>query len=146
MDKFIGDGVMALFGIDSDARTGCRDALGAVRAMAAALGDLNEALGEELPAPLRIGVGLHAGPVIVGEMGYSRATSVTAIGDAVNVASRLEPMTKEFACQAVISQRVVRLAGADFSEFPSRLVDIRGRERPLRVYPVADGGDIPPSA
>ena len=52
-------------------------------------------------------------------------------------------MTKEFACQAVISQRVVRLAGADFSDFPSRLVDIRGRERPLSVYAVVDGGDIP---
>ena len=146
VDKFIGDGVMALFGIDGEPREGCRSALEAVRAMAAALGDLNAALGEELAEPLRIGVGLHAGPVIVGEMGYSRATSVTAIGDAVNVASRLEPMTKEFACQAVISQRVVRLAGADFSAIPSRLVEIRGRERPLRVYPVADGGDIPPPA
>ena len=146
VDKFIGDGVMALFGIDDNAQEGCRNALEAVRAMATALGELNAALGEELPAPLRIGVGLHAGAVIVGEMGYSRATSVTAIGDAVNVASRLEPMTKEFACQAVISQRVVRLAGVDFSGFPSRLVEIRGRERPLRVYPVADGGDIPTPA
>ena len=146
VDKFIGDGVMALFGIDSGPREGCRSALRAVRAMAAALGELNAALGEELPEPLRIGVGLHAGPVIVGEMGYSRAISVTAIGDAVNVASRLEPMTKEFACQAVVSQRVVRLAGADFSAIPSRLVEIRGRERPLRVYPVADGSDIPPPA
>ena len=93
VDKFIGDGVMALFGIDDTPRAGCRSALRAVRAMAGALGD-------ELPAPLRIGIGLHAGPVIVGEMGYGRAASVTATGDAVNVASRLETMAKEFACQA----------------------------------------------
>ncbi len=143
VDKFIGDGVMALFGIDDTPRAGCRSALRAVRAMAAALEELNRALGEELPAPLRIGIGLHAGPVIVGEMGYGRAASVTAIGDAVNVASRLEAMTKEFGCQAVVSHRVARLAGTDLSSLPSRLSGIRGRERPLRVYAVDDGGDVP---
>ena len=83
-------------------------ALEAVRAMAAALGGLNAALGEEPSEPVRIGVGLHADPVIVGEMGYSRAASATAN--------------------------------------PLRLVKIRGRERPLRIYPLADGGDIPPPA
>ncbi len=143
VDKFIGDGVMALFGIDDTPQAGCRSALRTVRAMAAALEELNRVLGEELPAPLRIGIGLHAGPVIVGEMGYGRAASVTAIGDAVNVASRLEAMTKEFGCQAVLSQRVARLAGADLSSIPSHLSEIRGRERPLRVYTVKDGGDIP---
>ena len=143
VDKFIGDGVMALFGVETDPREGCRSALRAARAMAAALRELNEALAAELPAPLRIGVGIHAGPVIVGEMGYGRAVSVTAIGDAVNVASRLEPMTKTHACQALVSQRVVRLAGADLAGFESHLVEIRGRERPLRVYRVADGADIP---
>ncbi len=143
VDKFIGDGVMALFGIDGTLRSGCRSALRAVRAMAAALEELNHALGEELPAPLRIGIGLHAGPVIVGEMGYGRAASVTAIGDAVNVASRLEATTKKYDCQAVISHRVARLAGADLSSFPTHLSGIRGRERPLRVYAVEDGGDVP---
>ena len=143
VDKFIGDGVMALFGIKDTPREGCRSALRAVRAMATALEELNRALGEELPRPLRIGIGLHAGPVIVGEMGYGRAASVTAIGDAVNVASRLEAMTKEFDCQAVVSHRVARLAGADLSSFPVHLTEIRGRERPLRVYAVKNGGDVP---
>ena len=142
VDKFIGDGVMALFGIDDTPRAGCRSALRAVRAMTASLEELNRALGEELPAPLRIGIGLHAGPVIVGEMGYGRAVSVTAIGDAVNVASRLEALTKEFGCQAVVSHQVARLAGADLSSCPSRLSKIRGRERPLRVYAVEDCGDV----
>ena len=145
-DKFIGDGVMALFGINDTPQAGCRSALRAVRAMAAELEDLNRALGKELPRPLHIGIGLHAGPVIVGEMGYGRATSVTAIGDAVNVASRLEAMTKEFGCQAVVSHRVARLAGADLSSIPSRLSEIRGRERPLRVYAVKNGGDVPATA
>lgn len=117
-----------------------------LHAMASALEELNRALGKELPALLHIGIGLHAGPVIVGEMGYGRATSVTAIGDAVNVASRLEAMTKEFGCQAAISRRVARLAGAGLSSFPSHLSEIRGRERPLRVYAVKDGSDVPPPA
>ena len=142
VDKFIGDGIMALFGLNDTPEAGCRHALRAVRSMAATLDDLNSALRNDLPEPLRIGIGLHAGPVIVGEMGYRTATSITAIGDAVNVASRLETMTKGFSCQAVISQRVVRLAGADLSARASRLVEVRGREKPLSVYTLGDGREI----
>ena len=106
VDKFIGDGVMALFGVDSDAATGCRRALNAARAMAEQLDELNRALAHELDSALRIGIGVHVGPAIVGEMGYASATTVTAIGDAVNTASRLESLTKEFACQLIVSDEV----------------------------------------
>ena len=106
LDKFIGDGVMALFGIEEGPAAGSRAALAAARAMAERLDDLNRALANDLEAPLRIGIGIHVGPVIVGEMGYGSATSVTAIGDAVNTASRLEAMTKEFGAQLVISDPV----------------------------------------
>ena len=90
LDKFIGDGVMAIFGLAAApagpaARRSTRR--GAWRE---ALEDLNEALSGDLELPLRIGIGLHAGPSIVGEMGYERATQLTAIGDTVNIASRLE--------------------------------------------------------
>jgi adenylate cyclase len=112
VDKFIGDGVMALFGIESGPEAGSRAALAAARGMAAALDDLNAALQSELDEPFRIGIGIHIGPVIVGEMGYAPAMSVTAIGDAVNTASRLETMTKEFGCQLVLSRDVAMRAGA----------------------------------
>ncbi|MFN4089298.1 MAG: adenylate/guanylate cyclase domain-containing protein [Alphaproteobacteria bacterium] len=154
VDKFVGDGVMALFGIAEEGQAphgggrvggeaGARAALVAVRNMAAALEALNRALAHDLPEPLRIGIGVHAGPVIVGEMGYGAAVSLTAIGDAVNVASRLEAMTKDFACQAVISESVARRAAVDLSAFPAHEVRLRGRERPLVVYAVADAAHLP---
>ena len=78
-----------------------------------ALDDLNEAMSGDLDQPLRIGIGLHAGPTIVGEMGYERATQLTAIGDTVNTASRLETLTKEFGVELVVSQELLDQAGTD---------------------------------
>ena len=101
LDKFIGDGVMAIFGLDRAPEVACRQALDAARRMALALDDLNEALSGDLDQPLRIGIGLHSGPTIVGQMGYERATQLTAIGDTVNTASRLEALTKEFGVELV---------------------------------------------
>jgi adenylate cyclase len=80
LDKFIGDGVMALFGLESDPAQGCRDALAAARGMARARTELNASLASDLPEPIRIGIGIHVGSVITGEMGYSRARQFTAIG------------------------------------------------------------------
>ena len=100
---------------------------------------LNEALQNDLDEPLRIGVGVHMGSVIVGEMGYSSTISVTAIGDAVNVASRLEPMTKEFKAEAIVSGDVFASAGirAEGLKRTERLGLAPGRiQRSLRpLYP-----------
>ncbi len=146
VDKFIGDGVMALFGIETGCDAGAGAAIVAARNMNAALDELNRALAHDLPEPLRIGIGIHAGSVIVGEMGYGAATSVTAIGDAVNVASRLEAMTKEMQCQVVISESVARRAGVDLSGLPAHEVRVRGRDRPLIVYAAASAADLPMSS
>jgi adenylate cyclase len=102
VDKFIGDGVMALFGVDSRPERGCRQALAAAQRMIEQVDALSQNLAEELPEPLRIGIGIHCGPAVVGRMGYGETVHVTAIGDTVNVASRLQDLTKEFACQLVI--------------------------------------------
>ena len=91
----------------------CRQALDAARRMALALDELNEAMSGDLDQPLRIGIGLHAGPTIVGEMGYGRAAQLTAIGDTVNTASRLETLTKEFGAELVVSQELLDRAGVD---------------------------------
>jgi adenylate cyclase len=143
LDKFIGDGVMALFGLDSSPEDGCRDALNGARAMAAALDRLNKTLAGELGEPLRMGMGIHIGPVIVGEMGYNHATTLTAIGDTVNTASRLEAMTKEFGAQLVVSRRVARQAGVDLGAFPRHRIEVRGRSRPMLVYVVERAADLP---
>lgn len=143
LDKFIGDGVMALFGVDTDPETACRQAIAAARNMALQLQALNTSLVHDLDQPLRIGVGIHVGPAIIGEMGYERATSLTAIGDAVNTASRLEAMTKEFGAQVVLSHRVETTAHVDLGAFPTETVEIRGRNEPLEVRVIARGIDLP---
>lgn len=133
LDKFIGDGVMALFGIGSNRQQGCREALSAARAMSESLEELNQSLHHDLDEPLRIGIGIHVGPAIVGEMGYGQATNLTAIGDTVNTASRLETMTKELKAQLVVSEIVGDHAKVDLTALRSKEVAIRGREQPLKV-------------
>ena len=146
VDKFIGDGIMALFGIDAPPAAGAAQALAAARGMAEALDDLNRLLASDLPAPLRIGIGVHVGPAIVGAMGYAEAVSVTAVGDTVNTASRLESMTKEFAAQLVVSADLAEEAGADLAAWRREAVPVRGRKEPLTVFVVDDARDLPAPA
>jgi adenylate cyclase len=143
VDKFIGDGVMALFGIGRGAEAGCREALAAARRMAENLDQVNAILAHDLDVPLRLGVGIHVGPAIVGEMGYGHAVSVTAIGDAVNTASRLEALTKDYACQLVVSEMVARRADVDLSSFPRHEIKVRGRDEPIDIRVVMSARDLP---
>jgi adenylate cyclase len=139
VDKFIGDGVMALFGADGrDGDSAARLALAAAKAMGAALDKLNAELAHDLKAPLKIGIGLHAGPAIVGEMGYARAMHLTAIGDTVNAASRIEGLTKDFGVELVVAESVLARAGLSGEALDARGiaavdVDLRGREGKVRV-------------
>jgi len=139
LDKFIGDGVMALFGIEDGPDEGCRKALDAARRMGAGLARLNEALEADLGLRLRIGIGIHCGPAIVGEMGHGGAMNLTAIGDAVNTASRLESATKEFGAELVISEEVAMRAGLDGMSpgWQRATVSLRGKSEPLAVLVAA---------
>ncbi|MBV8091524.1 MAG: adenylate/guanylate cyclase domain-containing protein [Alphaproteobacteria bacterium] len=142
VDKFIGDGVMALYGIDTGAQAGCRAALASVQQMSQRLAELNVLLEQELDRPLRIGIGIHCGPVIVGEMGYGSAAAITAIGDAVNTASRLEELTKEYSCELVVSEETVRRAGYDLSAFPRHEIELRGKRELLAIRILASARDL----
>ncbi len=142
VDKFIGDGVMALFGVEGGIEAGSRDALSAVRGMAQQLEVLNESLRHDLEQPLRIGIGVHAGPVILGEMGYGSSVSVTAIGDTVNTASRLEALTKDFAVQLILSETLAEAAGLDCARFLRQEIDVRGRKERLAVHLIDDAREI----
>ncbi|WP_374373597.1 adenylate/guanylate cyclase domain-containing protein [Dongia sp.] len=146
LDKFIGDGVMALFGIKEGvgaiaSETACRQALDAARRMSVNLAELNRHLAHDLKSPLRIGIGIHFGPVIVGDMGFGANQHLTAIGDTVNTASRLETATKELDCQLVISEHVTQAAGLDpiGERHP---LQIRGREAVLEVLAIKDAQDM----
>ena len=146
LDKFIGDGVMALFGATSDPKSGARAALEAARNMSQKLADLNAQLSDELDEPLRIGIGIHAGPAIIGEMGYGTAFGLTAIGDSVNTASRLEAMTKEHAAQLIFSEDVAAHADIDVTGITQKETEVRGREEPVKIYVVENAAKFEPVA
>ena len=86
--------------------------------------------------------GLHSGPTIVGEMGYERATQLTAIGDTVNIASRLETLTKDFAVELVVSQELLDRADVDLAAYQSHDVEIRGRQERLAVRAVKNAREL----
>ncbi|HEY2920575.1 MAG TPA: adenylate/guanylate cyclase domain-containing protein [Candidatus Binatia bacterium] len=134
VDKFIGDGVMALFGVDSGPELGSRQALAAAKTMVANVNALSQTLAEELAEPLKIGVGIHCGPAIVGRMGYGSTVHVTAIGDTVNVASRLQDLTKEYRCQLIISEQVAEQAGLAVSALPRHELTVRNRREALAIF------------
>lgn len=147
LDKFIGDGVMALFGIKSgvdsgSGKTTCGQALEAARRMSVNLEKLNLNLKADLPMPLKIGIGIHFGPAIVGDMGYGANQHLTAIGDTVNTASRLETATKELDCQLVISEHVARAAGISFDQTMLHQLSVRGREQALGVLAIKNAQQV----
>ena len=103
---------------------------------------LNERLRGELADELRIGIGIHTGDAVVGSMGPPDAPIVTALGDNVNVAARLEAQTKELGVPLVVSAETARLGGVDLSAFQMHTIQVKGRVRPLDVYAVSDPAEI----
>ena len=141
-NQFTGDGVMALFGVQSGRDEGCRQALVAAGDMALGLAEMSRTLAEDLKAPLQMGIGIHAGPTVVGHMGRGVALYLTAVGDAVHVASRLQDLTKEYGCQMVISEPVAQHAGVDVSGFPRYELTVRNRQEPIVIRTIDDARNL----
>ena len=135
-NQFIGDGMMAIFGSETDAADACRRALEGARLIDWHLAEMNRALASELQQPIGFGVGIHAGEVIIGTMGYREHAQMTAIGEAVHIASRLQELTKEYRCQLVVSEVVGTVAGVSLSAFPAHDVQVRGLSAPLAIRAV----------
>jgi adenylate cyclase len=135
-NQFVGDGQLALFGLASDPQTACRQALKAAAMIAANVDELNLFLKHDLREPIQFGIGIHAGEVIIGDIGYRDHMVFTALGDAVNVAARLQDMTKSLACEAVISEEVRVTAGLQADGLPQQEVAIRGRAEPMIIRAV----------
>ncbi len=145
-NQYTGDGVMALFGVDAGPDEGCRHALAAAAEMVRSVAALSEALAADLPEPLRIGIGIHTGPAVVGRMGYAEAIYLTAVGDTVHVASRLEALTKDYDCELVVSETVARRAGVPTDGLPRHELTLRNRAEPLAVLVVRSAVALEPSA
>ncbi len=136
-NQFLGDGQLALFGLATNRQTACRQALSAAARIAANVEELNQFLEHDLREPIRFGIGIHSGEVIVGDIGYRDHTVFTALGDAVNVAARLQDMTKSLGCEAILSEEVRATAGLAADALPQQQVVIRGRNEPMMVRTVA---------
>jgi adenylate cyclase len=132
-NQFAGDGELALFGLRTDRQTACRQALRAAAMIATNIDELNQFFGDDLRQPIGFGIGIHAGDVIVGDIGYREHMVFTALGDAVNVAARLQDMTKSLSCEVILSEEVCHTAGLADSDLPRQEVAIRGRTELMMV-------------
>src|SRR5882672_6648156 len=142
VNQFTGDGVMALFGVDSGPEEGSRQAVRAAAAMVARVHELSRTLADDLATPLRLGIGIHTGATVVGRMGYATTTYLTAVGDTVHVAARLEALTKDYACDLVLSEEVAVRAGLDVSDHARHELMVRNREGPLAIFVVPSAGRL----
>jgi adenylate cyclase len=143
IDKFLGDGLLAVFGQQDGVESGCRQALRTARDIDLALDRINAQLEPELGRPLAVGIGIDAGPLLLGRIGYGEAVDFTVIGNPVNVASRLEALTKEKDVQLILSREVAAKAGWDPDTEMTTHVQVRGVAEPLEVIAVARGRDLP---
>jgi len=141
-NQFVGDGQLALFGLNASPQTACRQALRAASMIAANVKELNQFLEHDLREPIRFGIGIHGGEVIIGDIGYRDHMVFTALGDAVNVAARLQDMTKSLACEAIISEEVRVTAGLGADGLPEQEVAIRGRTEPMIVRTVTNASAL----
>jgi adenylate cyclase len=133
---------MALFGVDTDPAQGCRQALLGAQAMARSVAALSRSMADDLDEPLRIGIGIHTGPAVVGQMGYGETVYLTAVGDTVHVASRFQDLTKQYQAQLIISEKVAARAGVDASAFPRHEITVRNRLEILAIRVIPDAADL----
>jgi adenylate cyclase len=141
-NQILGDGLLALFGLKGPPEDACRAAIAACVAIADNVEGLNAALAYGLHEPLRFGIGIHAGLSIAGEIGYDRHAQFTVIGDPVNVAARLQDLTKSLGCEVLISEEVYTRAGFDVDDLPAHEVEARGREAGVRARSATRAVDL----
>lgn len=136
VDKFIGDAVMAIFGAPLPRPDDAVRAVRAAQRMLQELDKFNEEQARKGGVHIRIGIGIHSGMLIAGNIGSDRKMEYTVIGDTVNIASRVQDLTKEFGVEIMITQGCYEAAG---KAVPARLLPpvlVKGKELPLTVYEV----------
>ena len=142
LDKFIGDGIMAIFDAESKTDVNSRNAVISANEISKSMKTLNSELKTDFSEDMRFGMGIHAGSMIVGMMGYGKTVTETAVGDNVNIAARLEELSKTYRCELVVSKYVADKAKVDTVKLKPKLVDIRGRKEALEVFTFENAADI----
>jgi adenylate cyclase len=139
IDKYMGDAVMAFWNAPLDEAEHARRAAEASLAMLTALEALNSALALEareagrVPKPIRIGIGLNTGHCCVGNLGSEQRFDYSVIGDDVNIASRLQDLTKTYGVEIIVGESTYR-ASSDMAYLPLGTVSVRGKQTATRIY------------
>ncbi len=137
IDKYMGDGLMALFGLKSDdPGSVCRNAVETGLAMLKSLGGLNTYLRQQFEVEFSIGIGIHYGQAIVGEMGHPSKRLFTAIGDVVNISSRIESATKIYQTPLLISEAVAEHVRETVPLGRTFEAELKGKSGMYRLYEV----------
>jgi adenylate cyclase len=132
INKFLGDGFMAVFGAPLDDPAAAKHAVAAAREI---LADIDRRKAEGKTWPLEVGIGLHIGPCVVGNVGSPRRKEFTVIGDTVNLASRLEQLTKQFGTRLIVSDAIVAALGEEnCAPIPLGAVPVKGYAEPVQVW------------
>ncbi len=135
VDKYIGDGIMAVFGAPRTKGDDASRALLAARDLVTALQAHNRRRAVSSMPPLKMGIGVHYGPVVAGNIGTLEHAQYTIIGDTVNLASRLESSTKDLGTDVLISAAAKAAAGAEAPPlFPMGMLVVRGRDEAVEVF------------
>lgn len=145
VSKFIGDAIMALFGVPVPQPDHAARAVRCAVEMQRAMDEFRQRLAQRQLPELFMRIGIHTGELVFGAIGSKRQSDLTVIGDTVNVASRLEGMNKEFGSRILISEttyKAAQAAGARLIAESVGEVTVRGRARPLRVYKVLGVDDV----
>jgi adenylate cyclase len=135
-NQFLGDGILAIFGLTAPPRTACLQSLAALGGVARNIRVLGTLLEQELDTPLRFGIGMQCGRTIIGEIGFRNHVTVTGLGDPPNVASRLQGLSRELGCEAVVAEDIFSMAGLSGAALPPHQAQLRGRADavPARLF------------
>ncbi len=147
VDKFIGDAVMAIFDRTEQSSNDARNALNAGVGMLQVLGTMNQKRKRQGQIPISIGIGIHTGPVVFGTLGFEERMDSTVLGDAVNLASRLESLTKHYGASLLFSDQTFEALGDEKENLLIRKIDtvmVKGRKQPVTIYELfnSDSPDV----
>ncbi len=147
VDKFIGDAVMAIFDRTEQSSNDARNALNAGMGMLQVLGTMNQKRKRQGQIPISIGIGIHTGPVVFGTLGFEERMDSTVLGDAVNLASRLESLTKYYGASLLFSDQTFEALGDEKENLLIRKIDtvmVKGRKQPVTIYELfnSDSPDV----
>jgi adenylate cyclase len=141
VDKYLGDGLLAVFETEDEASS-AQAALKAAAGIGAAVKAFNKILAAEGAPPVAIGIGLHLGNLVLGEIGAAGNAPRTLIGDSVNTASRLEGKTKELTVELLVSEILLQTAGHETGGLEIITLQLRGVTTPLPALAVKSGSDL----